>query len=768
VRVTIDLYDGAGPVDYRPLIAASHPLKLVGKLNEPSRCSFGVACTSTGLQQSQNARVSVADDDGSFYFTGYMTTEPVLEYCGAGIEGPAYIAIVSAVSDEIQLDKQALPTSNGRIGQPVSVLMTALAANGSTTMFDTSDVISQETVGHFAPNLSEPWSKNAGDLAALARAGYRVLDGKLSLTPIGTVVHQCSEEDGTLSLASLTVSRSKMLVNDVTLCGEEEPATYATEFFLGDGITSAFDLSGHPFSATGSNAMVIEDGFIGPAIDPRTWQIADPGFHFSLSAAGLTISGGSGFEGQTNLIAQSAVEIGGGLLVEATGMMLAAFSDGLLLGLCDGAVLESNYFAGFRVKQAAGNVSIVPIAGGAENGVTFAVNPGSLYTLRLRVYCAEHQRVQESFYSVGDDGLKMFGGSLNAGSASLLMEIQETINGIPAPAVVLYDGSIGQAPAVCSLVLVDSSNISGSVKSVRVTTPTAAWVETCPAGGGWATRRLGASAADGDCIVETSGRVRFYPTAIPSNGERISVRYRTGKRAIARVTQQGATGDGGDVASCLTGTLSEPTARSSNDCENGARALLNASCSRSSAMAGKYAMNVLEGAIERGEDVWPGDALAITSPSSALDAQVVVREVLVEMLSVSPQVLQYKIDFANDWAQELSLKVSSAVPSDAWLPAPTDSAVIEDLAPLTVSVNGASIAVDAGVTPPLNGGFEVRRRDWAFGPGANSDLVLRSPVQHFSIPRWAACEQYYVRMYDGSTPPVYSRFSSGIFLNLPM
>jgi hypothetical protein len=28
-------------------------------------------------------------------------------------------------------------------------------------------------------------------------------------------------------------------------------------------------------------------------------------------------------------------------------------------------------------------------------------------------------------------------------------------------------------------------------------------------------------------------------------------------------------------------------------------------------------------------------------------------------------------------------------------------------------------------------------------------------------------EQYYIRMYDGSTPPNYSRFSSAVFVNLP-
>ncbi len=768
MRVTIDLFDGAGPVDYRPLIAARHPLKVVRKLNEPSQCSFGVTSAPRALDRSQNARVTVADDDGSCYFTGYVTTEPVLEYCGTGTEGPAYNTIITALSDEVLLDKQTLLARNGQIGQPVSALMTTLAANGGSAIFDTTGVVAQENVGHFVPKLSETWSKNAGDLAGLARAGYRVLDGKLSLTPIGTPVHEYNEDDGTLSSESLTMSRSKSLINDVTLCGEIEPAMFATEFFLGDGITSTFDLNDRPFRAALSNSTTIEDEFIGSAIDSRIWQIADPGSHFSLSAAGLTINGGSGLVGQTNVVAKNAVEIGGALLVEATGVMLSTASDGLLLALCKGAVRESNCFAGFRVKQAAGNVSIVPVVAGTENGASYAVRSGSLYTLRIRVYCAEHQRVQESFYSAGDDGPTMFGGSLNAAGANLLLEIQEIINGIPAPAVVLYDGSVGQAPAVCDLLLVDSSNISGSLKSVRVTTPTGAWVKTCPAGGGWETKRIGASSADGDCIVETSGSVRFYPTAIPRNGECVSVRYRTGKRSIARVSQPQWDFNGVAISSCSMGTLTRPKARSSADCENGAIALLNSSCSRSSAIAGEYGMNVLEGAAESGEDVWPGDALAITSPSAALDAEVVVREVRMEMLSVSPQVLQYKIDFANDWAQELSLKVSASVPADASVPAPANAATINNLATLTLSVNGANIAVDAGVTPPPGGGFEVRRRDWAFGPGTNSDLVLRSPVQHFSIPRWAACERYYVRMYDGSAPPAYSRFSSGIFLNLPM
>ena len=76
--------------------------------------------------------------------------------------------------------------------------------------------------------------------------------------------------------------------------------------------------------------------------------------------------------------------------------------------------------------------------------------------------------------------------------------------------------------------------------------------------------------------------------------------------------------------------------------------------------------------------------------------------------------------------------------------------------------------MDAGTAPPAGGGFEVRRRDWDFGLGVDQDLVLRSPVRNFSIPREGQVEQYYVRMYDGSAPPVYSRFSSAVFTNLPV
>ena len=169
-------------------------------------------------------------------------------------------------------------------------------------------------------------------------------------------------------------------------------------------------------------------------------------------------------------------------------------------------------------------------------------------------------------------------------------------------------------------------------------------------------------------------------------------------------------------------------------------------------------------------DVWPGDVLAVSAASTGLNANLVVRSVEIELLCTAPGLEKYQVGFANDWADALAIRTSPTVPADVWLPQqPEITPPLANLASLSVaSVSGSAIQVSANITPPTNGGFEVRRRDWAFGPGTNSDLVLRSPVANFTIPREAAMERYYIRMYDGSTPPNYSRFSSAVFVNVAL
>ena len=47
-------------------------------------------------------------------------------------------------------------------------------------------------------------------------------------------------------------------------------------------------------------------------------------------------------------------------------------------------------------------------------------------------------------------------------------------------------------------------------------------------------------------------------------------------------------------------------------------------------------------------------------------------------------------------------------------------------------------------------------------------LVLRSAVPNFTFARESYNERFYIRMYDGSTPPNYSEFSRALYINLPL
>ena len=162
---------------------------------------------------------------------------------------------------------------------------------------------------------------------------------------------------------------------------------------------------------------------------------------------------------------------------------------------------------------------------------------------------------------------------------------------------------------------------------------------------------------------------------------------------------------------------------------------------------------------------------------AGVTSSLLVRSVVVQDGSAVPEVRQYKVGFANDWAAEwaagIGLKLSEEIAADAYLPQTASTApgqVLANLQQLTVtSLTDTAMQVDAGTAPPAGGGFEVRLKDWEFGMGIDAaDLVLRSPVRSFSIPIAAQLERFFVRMYDASTPPVYSRFSSAMFVNVPV
>ena len=761
--------------DYTAALDAVRPLTIERKLNEPSICRFWLGLPAGGslVTPSGNQSISVTGDDGTLYFTGYIVVSPLPEYAGFGTEGPRYRIAIQALSDEVLLDQLLMPPSTGVTGETAGSLMTGLVIRTGSTALSTQGLSLSAAVSNFIPDPGAPFSRSAGQLANVARATYRAVNGELTLSSVQSTVHTLNESDGSLSLANLafTASVKRALANDVTVCGDHEPVAYVTEYFLGDGITTQFYLTADPYFPASSKATVIRELFNESEIDQRVWENSGGPGYLSLGAAGLAMNGGNGIDGQTVLSWLDPVEIGGTLLLEAVGVTLSPGSTGILAGFFTGGENAADCTTGFQVtaQQGTGAVTLQPFIQGTTAGTTFAVNPANQYTLRARVHCAENIRALAIYRSFGDSGPITAGGEWNLSPGKLQLEVQEFVNGVGAMPVTLYDGAIANVPGSCTVVAASSLNLIGTMRAFNLTNLGSGWVVSTPPSGGSYTRRVGTTAEAAECYLERTGKVVFYTGYAPVTGEQIAVNYRTVGRAVGRTvnaaSQQALTQTGSPAVAAWIGSVTEPPARCSADCRNAALVMEQAAAGVSALWSGTYKGTKSSFAT----DVWPGDALLLNAPSTNLNAQVVVRAVQVSYRASYPDLVEYAITFANDWADDLAIKTSATVPADTWLPAPVAPTVLANLTGLTVTtLNGSTVGVSTGVTPPTGGGFEIRRRDFAFMPGEDPGLVARAPLPNMTFSRETANDRFYIRMYDGATPPNYSEFSRALFLNLPL
>lgn len=767
MKITIDNHDGQGDVDYSSRLCGEEPIRIERQLNAPSHCSCSLNLYDCELQiPGRNGRVKLQSDSGLLIFTGYISLNPELVFVGEGTIGSAYRFLIQAVSDDLLLDRNASPLHLRGLSESTGQLLRTMADQAAGGQISTADLPDGRSVGIFEISGINSWSANARILADLACSHYRILDSEVAFSSVGDSTHIFDDAEGTLQKGSLKVTSSRPVANDITVSGEVEPATYISQYFTGDGSTSEFNLAEVPFRPTSATAVVLEDSFGQEDFDPKLWSVKDSGAHLAVTGAGLTMNGGSGTDGETILAGLSLIELGGSLVIEANGLRLEALSVGTLCGLYIGSATAANCLAGYSVSQAAGLTVVTPLVNGIVQGASYSILPGHRYILRIRTHCAEMYRVRQTYYTTaaGDQG---FGGGLISAPLDLVFEIRDLDSASSTPATVLFEGVISNSPAIATFLAVTSTQIYGSIASLSIRQGGSVWITSTLTSGTRITRLIGTTGEGVDCTVSGTGTVTFLPGRIPAAGELIEVTYRTKKKSVSRFAD--ATDISRDIAAGLrgssrwTGAVLQPIARTSEDCESTATAILSESSNADSAISGTYE-------IENPEDIWPGDSVQFRSAAQAFES--IVRSVAITSDLAFPEVLSYRVAFAGEWAKPLGVKTSDKIASDASLPQRAIFGavkVLENLRGLRlISTNSSVLQVDTGVDPPSSGGFEVRRRETGFGSPSDPDVVLRSAVRSFSIPREAQVERYFVRMYDGSNPPVYSRFSSAVFTDLPV
>jgi len=784
MRFTVDNFDGLEAVDYTSAIDWNAAVVIERKINEPAtmRCTL---LTGPGVVVPVSAaRVVITKNDGTVLFTGYLTQAPTYEYLGQCERGPAYRYEVVAKSDEVLLDQKALPDGAPFVNRSAGSALRQLAQNVLPGVFDTSAVDDVDVLPSYKVNPQKKFSYHAAEIALAARASYRAMNGALMLTPAGAVSYGLDESGPNFSPGGLKLVQPNRVVNDVTVIGLEEPQAYVRDYFVGDGKSLKFYLSQTPFSP--SERTLINEKYLEPALSPANWTVSDPGGAVSVAAQSLQVSGGTGQDGQTTVRFIEQIELGGAIEFQHGDVSFTGISQGVIGGLYAGAVSAAGCLAGFQVTPWGAGMQIQALIQGAPTGPVVATTSGHRYVLTTYIYSQELYRMQERYHSSSHPAGDGWGGAAIAADVRVVLALQDINPADPStmvrPATVLYDGVVVNAPEFCTYALVNATNVHCSIANsyvrhialpeVRVAQPDVNGITQK-----YVTQLIGAISDGAQCQVVGATSLDFNTQSVPPLNTFIVVSYRGKGPAVAEVvnsTSIASLAKGADDGRrAVVRAVKAPSARTQADCENAALAILDDGAG--AAWEGTYATwsDFLPGGAA---DIFAGDAIALDIPSRAAVFSAIVRRVGIELRDHAGDHAMYTIEFANDLAdalamedagsvatvplQDLPVQLSTTQVGAYYLPNLTDAQI--------TAISSTTVEIDAGMAAPSGWGIEVRAHDYGWGPSNDRNLLGRFGSQTFTLPRLGRTQNYFLRLYDNSSPARYSRYAAALHLDYPL
>jgi hypothetical protein len=779
MKLTIDNLQGQGPQDYTAALDGTKLPKLLRKLNQPSELQFSLVANSPGFVIPViGARVALGKTNGSDVFTGYVIAAPQYEYLGWGEQGPVYRYNVAAQSDEVLLDQKTLPNRSPFVDRSAGNALRQIAQDLLPGWFDTSAVQDVDTLATYGVNPQKSFSFHAAEMALASRGSFRTMNGALILAPVGAAIYALNESDPNFSAEGLWLSSPNLLMNDLTVIGQEEPQAYVRDYFVGDGLSVKYYLSQKPFAQ--AKPVLIDEEYLGPGLDPTTWAVNDPSAALSVAAQTLQIAGGTGVDGQTTVSFIEQMELGGALELQHGDVSFAAPSRGVLGGIYAGAISAAGCLAGFQVTPTGAGSTIQALINGAVTGPVMSTTPGHQYFFTTYLYSMEVYRSGEIYHSSLHPAGSGWGGAAVTANVRFVLEVQDIDPNNPAtlvaPATVLYDDVITSAPGFCTYALVNAASLQCSIAYTYVSHISLAEVRAALPGANYVTQLVGALSDGAECEVGSSS-LDFYPQYVPVLNQLIVASYRGSGRAVAQVKNEASVAalqkGADDGTRSAVRVAKTPGARTDADCENAALAILDNATG--TAWSGSYQTwsDFLPGAAA---DIFPGDALMLSIPSRGASCNAIVRQVEIEIADPADDRSFYTIGFANDLASPLAIEYAAAAATIA----------LQDMPPLlqTTQVGGyyeadlteaqitavtsTTVEVDTGMAPPSGYGVEVRGNDYGWGQVNDRNLLGRFNTQTFSLARLARTQTYFLRLYDSSSPPKYSRYSAALHVDYPL
>jgi len=760
MKLTIDNLTGAGETDYSAQLDAGAPPKIVRKLNQPPVLTAWLACQGTSIPVAAGSKVRLYRDSGGLWFSGYLEDAPQLEFAGEAMGKPVFRATLNAKGEIAALDRRALSEHVAMGGCTAGEAVAALTLEENAAI-DVSAVQSISGAGSVTVEIGELWSAAAGAVANGARAVLSAADCALTMAPVGAVTRTLTDSDLGFSPQSLKLAVSAPVANDITVIGETEPAMYWRDCITATGSEEYFYLSKPAFKS--KTTVLVEDDFCGPALDSTKW-VSDVATPLTFTTGGVACAGA------VALRFRDQVEIGGLTLLEQTGISYVS-GQGLVGALFSGGFAVNNCLAG--VMMTGGN--ICPVINGVVNASVAQLAPNLLYEFRTVVFHPEPIRAGQVYASSVCNGANARTSQTWAGTTHVVLTMRaiDPTNATTTSAaqVVIYDGTLQNVPAYANYEPLWGTNLNCTLGSASASNLGAVWVQSVRPGQAWRTRVIGDVTAGAECYL-TSDELHFTAASEPVLNEQIEIFYRTEALACGRVVApqsvQALANSEDNGTRSMVAHVTWPPPRTSLDCEQAARALLDDLTQAS--YSGEY-QSWIGSLPQCASDVQPGEQWSISAPSFGLGCVVIVREVEIAFQNLSDQFAVFTLKVANDAAQPFTMHFTRAK-HNAFITVVSSnlqdnvSARPAGLPDARVTTWGATtLTLDAGAAPVPGGGIEVRvEGDWGWGTAMSRNLVGRYTSQTITLPNTGVTQAFYLRQYDASTPPQYSAYS--MVLNL--
>jgi hypothetical protein len=762
MRLTIDNLNGGGETDYTALLDAEAPPKIVRKLNQPPSCAAWLVCRGAAIAAAAGSKLRLYRDSGALWFSGYLSEAPQSEFAGESMGAPILRVGLKALGEMSALDRQALSEHAAMGGNTTGEAVTALTREANAT-FDVSAVQDIAEAGSITVETGERWSEAAGQLANSARAVLSAQNRALTMTPVGATTRTLTDSDPNFTATALKLMLGGPRVNDITVIGSTEPALYVRDCLTATGTKKTFALSHSAYKA--KTATLVEDDFHNMALDATKWVSDFP--------APLTFTqGGVACAGAVALRYRDRLEVGGLLILEQTGISYTS-GQGIVGGLFNGGFAQNYCIAGVQLNVG----QVQPVINGVVNAPVKTVSAGKLYEFRTYIFHPEPIRSGQVYSSSVCNGASARSSQVWFGTAHVVLTMREidpaNAATTSAAQVVIFDGTVQNVPAYADYEPLWGLNLTCTLGHARATNEGAVWVQSAAPGQAWRTRLIGDVSAGAECYF-TAKELHFTTTTEPVAGEQIEIFYRAPGLACGRVVDSASVQALGNSEGCGTRSavlhVTVPTPRTSLDCEQAGRALLDdltqGGCS------GEYQCWI--GELPQGaNDVQPGEQWNISSASLGASCTVIVREVEVAFEDVTDQHARFKVSFANDAAAPFTLRFErskhnaliTVVASELGDDVSARPCGLKDAR--VASWSASTLSLDAGIAPVPGGGIEVRvEGDWGWGMAMNQNLVGRFSSQTFTLPNTGVTQTFYLRQYDGSTPAKYSPYATVLNLEV--